>query len=86
MTAKTVTQTIPIVMATSTDPVGNGLVASFHRPGGNVTGPSLQTAELAGKRLQLLTEIVPGLGRAVLLSTFCWPLPRWRLSASIKVA
>ena len=66
--AKTVTQTIPIVMATSTDPVGNGLVASLHRPGGNVTGPSLQTAELAGKRLQLLTEIVPGLGRAVVLS------------------
>jgi len=45
-----------------------GLVASLHRPGGNVTGPSLQTAELAGKRLQLLTEIVPGLGRAVVLS------------------
>jgi putative tryptophan/tyrosine transport system substrate-binding protein len=66
--AKTVTQIIPIVMATSTDPVGNGLVASLHRPGGNVTGPSLQTAELAGKRLQLLTEIVPRLGRAVVLS------------------
>src|ERR1700758_2621896 len=66
--AKTVTQTIPIVMATSTDAVGNGLVASLHRPGGNVTRASLQTAELAGKRLQLLTEIVPGLGRAVVLS------------------
>jgi putative tryptophan/tyrosine transport system substrate-binding protein len=63
--AKSFTQTIPIVMATSTDPVGNGLVASLHRPGGNVTGASLQTAELAGKRLQLLTEIVPGLRRAV---------------------
>jgi putative tryptophan/tyrosine transport system substrate-binding protein len=66
--AKTVTQSIPIVMAASTDPVGNGLVASLHRPGGNVTGPSLQTAELAGKRLQLLTKIVPGLGRVVVLS------------------
>ena len=66
--AKTVTQTIPIVMATSTDPVGNGLVASLHRPGGNVTGLSLQTAELAGKRLQLLTEIVPGLARVAVLS------------------
>lgn len=66
--AKTVTQTIPIVMATSTDPVGNGLVASLDRPGGNVTGPSLQTAELAGKRLQLLTEIVPGLARVAILS------------------
>jgi putative ABC transport system substrate-binding protein len=66
--AKTITQTIPIVMATSTDPVGNGLVASLHRPGGNVTGPSLQTNELAGKRLQLLSEIVLGLARVVVLS------------------
>jgi putative ABC transport system substrate-binding protein len=66
--AKAATQTIPIVMATSSDPVGNGLVASLHRPGGNVTGLSLQTAELSGKRLQLLTEIVPGLARVVVLS------------------
>src|SRR5215831_5429825 len=66
--AKTVTQTIPIVMATSTDPVGNGLVASLKQPGGNVTGPSLQTAELSGKRLQLLTEIVSGLAQVVVLS------------------
>ena len=66
--AKTVAQTIPIVMATSTDPIGNGLVASLHRPGGNVTGLSLQTAELAGKRLQLLTEIVPELARVAVLS------------------
>jgi ABC-type uncharacterized transport system substrate-binding protein len=63
--AKTVTQTIPIVMATSSDPVGTGLVASLNRPGGNVTGRSLQTAELSGKRLQLLTEIVHKLARAV---------------------
>src|SRR5262249_37433525 len=61
--AKTVTQTIPIVMATSSDPVGTGLVASLNRPGGNVTGRSLQTAELSGKRLQLLNEIVAGLAR-----------------------
>jgi putative tryptophan/tyrosine transport system substrate-binding protein len=66
--AKTATQTIPIVMATSSDPVGTGLVASLQRPGGNVTGPSLQTAELSGKRLQLLTEIVPGLARVAVLS------------------
>jgi putative ABC transport system substrate-binding protein len=66
--AKTVTQTIPIVMAMSNDPVGTGLVASLNRPGGNVTGSSLQTDELSGKRLQLLTEIVPGLARVAVLS------------------
>src|SRR6516162_1427170 len=66
--AKTVTQTVPIVMATSADPVGTGLVANLNRPGGNITGLSLQTAELNGKRLQLLTEIVPGLARVAVLS------------------
>ena len=66
--AKTATQTIPIVMATSSDPVGTGLVASLNRPGGNVTGRSLQTAELSGKRLQLLTEIVPKLARVAVFS------------------
>ena len=66
--AKTVTQTVPIVMATSADPVGTGFVASLNRPGGNITGLSLQTAELSGKRLQLLTEIVPGLARLAVLS------------------
>jgi putative ABC transport system substrate-binding protein len=66
--AKTVTQTIPIVMATSADPVGAGLVTSLNRPGGNITGLSIQTSELSGKRLQLLTEIVPGLARVAVLS------------------
>jgi len=66
--AKTVTQTVPIVMATSADPVGTGLVVSLNRPGGNITGLSLQTAELSGKRLQLLTELVPGLTRVAVLS------------------
>jgi putative tryptophan/tyrosine transport system substrate-binding protein len=55
-------------MATSSDPVGTGLVANLNRPGGNITGLSLQTAELSGKRLQLLTEIVPGLARMAVLS------------------
>jgi putative ABC transport system substrate-binding protein len=66
--AKTVTQTVPIVMATSADPVGTGLVANLNRPGGNITGLSLQAPELSGKRLQLLTEIVPGLARVAVLS------------------
>jgi putative ABC transport system substrate-binding protein len=55
-------------MATSADPVGTGLVANLNRPGGNITGLSLQAPELSGKRLQLLTEIVPGLARVAVLS------------------
>ena len=66
--AKTVTQTVPIIMATSADPVGTGFVASLNRPGGNITGLSLQAPELSGKRLQLLTEIVPRLARVAVLS------------------
>jgi len=61
------TQTIPIVMATSNDPVATGLVASLARPGGNVTGLSIISAELSGKRLELLREVVPGLSRVAFL-------------------
>jgi putative ABC transport system substrate-binding protein len=61
------TQTIPIVMMNSTDPVGTGLVASLARPGGNVTGSSNISPELNGKRLELLREVVPGLSRVALL-------------------
>src|SRR6516162_5263114 len=55
--AKQVTSVIPIVFAVSADPVGSGLVSSLARPGGNVTGLSQQSRELAGKRLELLREI-----------------------------
>src|SRR5262249_3212138 len=58
-----VTTAIPIVFAVAIDPVGNGLVASLAKPGGNVTGLSLQAAHLAGKRLELLREVVPQLRR-----------------------
>lgn len=61
------TRTIPIVMALSADPVGTGFVASLARPGGNVTGLSNITAELGGKRLELLREVVPGLSRVAFL-------------------
>jgi putative ABC transport system substrate-binding protein len=61
------TQTIPIVMANSTDPVGTGFVASLARPGGNITGLSIISPELSGKRLELLKEIVPGLSRVAFL-------------------
>jgi ABC-type uncharacterized transport system substrate-binding protein len=59
--AKQATSVIPIVFAAVGDPVGTGLVASLSRPGGNVTGLSIQAPDLAGKRLELLREVVPGL-------------------------
>ena len=62
---------IPIVFAVAHDPVGGGLVASLARPGGNVTGLSLQTPDLAGKRLELLREVVPGLRRLAILANVC---------------
>ena len=62
------TSTIPIVMAATADPVGAGLIANLGRPGGNVTGVSLQTTDLARKRLQLMLEIVPGARRIGLLA------------------
>jgi putative tryptophan/tyrosine transport system substrate-binding protein len=61
------TRTIPIVMATSTDPVETGFVASLARPGGNVTGNSLMSPELGGKRLELLREVVPRLSRVAFI-------------------
>ncbi len=61
------TQTIPIVMGNSTDPVGTGFVASLARPGGNITGLSAISPELSGKRLELLREVVPGLSRVAFL-------------------
>ena len=65
--AKQATSEIPIVFAGASEPVGSGLVASLARPGGNVTGLSSQQADLAGKRLELLREIVPGLRRLAIL-------------------
>jgi putative ABC transport system substrate-binding protein len=67
LAAKHATQTIPIVIPTAIDPVGAGLVASLARPGGNLTGLSALTAELNGKRLELLKEVIPGLTRVAVL-------------------
>src|SRR5471032_2630535 len=61
------TSAIPIVFAVGNDPLGTGIVASLSRPGGNVTGLSLQSPELAGKRLELLRELVPGLRNVAIL-------------------
>ena len=67
LAAKQATSVIPIVFASATDPVANGLVASLARPGGNVTGLSSQTADLVGKRLELLRAVVPSLRRLAIL-------------------
>jgi putative ABC transport system substrate-binding protein len=66
--AKQATSVIPIVFASVGDPVGAGVVASLARPGGNVTGLSLQQPDAAGKRLELLAEIIPGLRRLAIMT------------------
>jgi putative ABC transport system substrate-binding protein len=70
---KQVTNTIPIVMTNDNDPVGNGFVASLAKPGGNVTGLATLTADLSGKRLELLKEIVLKLSRVAVLGTSTEP-------------
>jgi len=67
LAAKKATETIPIVMTNSADPVGSGLVASLAQPGGNVTGLSTLNLELGDKRLELLKEVVPKLSRVGVL-------------------
>ena len=70
---KQATSVIPIVFAIASDPVGSGLVASLARPGGNATGLSLQATDLAGKRLGLLREVIPGLHRLAIMGNVGYP-------------
>ena len=72
--AKQATSVIPIVFAVAGDPVGNNLVASLARPGGNVTGLSTVATDLAGKRVELLREAVPGFRRLALIGNVSNPL------------
>jgi putative ABC transport system substrate-binding protein len=67
------TSVIPIVFTIDADPVGRGLVASLARPGGNVTGLSVQSTDLAGKRLELLREALPGTRRFAVLANVAFP-------------
>jgi len=67
LAAKNATMTIPIVMTGMNDPVGAGVVASLRRPGGNVTGLSLMAAQLSGKRLEILKQVVHGISRLAVL-------------------
>jgi putative ABC transport system substrate-binding protein len=66
--AKQATKTIPTVMVIPTDPITEGLIDSLARPGGNITGLTRLTRELSGKRLELLTEILPGISRVGVLT------------------
>ncbi len=67
LAAKKVTTTIPVVIWSTGDPVGSGIASSLARPGGNTTGLTIDSPELAAKRLQLLKEIVPGLTRVAVI-------------------
>ena len=71
--AKNATSTIPIVMAQDNDPIGSGFVASLARPGGNITGLANLAAELSGKQLELLKEIIPKLSRLAVLRDLTEP-------------
>jgi putative ABC transport system substrate-binding protein len=66
--AKTATRDIPIVMASVADPVGSGFVNSLSNPGGNITGVSGATAELAGKNLEIIKEVIPSVRQVALLA------------------
>jgi putative ABC transport system substrate-binding protein len=74
ITVKRVTSAIPIVFASAGDPVGTGLVASLARPGGNVTGLSNQSPDIASKRLELLREVVPNLRRLAVMANISSPI------------
>jgi putative ABC transport system substrate-binding protein len=73
MAAKRATATIPIVFLTHFDPVESGFVASLARPGGNVTGRTFMSPDLAAKRLQLLREIVPGVSHVAVMANTAHP-------------
>ena len=73
LAAKQASSVVPIVFALVDDPVGMGLVASLARPGGNVTGLSLQATDVAGKRVELLREIVPRLRRLAIMANVEYP-------------
>jgi putative tryptophan/tyrosine transport system substrate-binding protein len=80
--AKEATGTIPIVMGFDYDPVGNGLIASLARPGGNITGLSTLAPEISGKQLELLKEIVPRLSHVAVLQT----VPRAQVLKEMELA
>ena len=82
LAAKQATSVIPIVFPVAPDPIGAGLVTSLARPMGNVTGLSSMNADLAGKRLELLREMVPGLRQVGILVNVGYP---WEKSRQLRL-
>jgi putative tryptophan/tyrosine transport system substrate-binding protein len=80
------TPVIPIVFAVAIDPIGGGLVADLSRPGGNVTGLSLQATEMAGKRLDLLREALLHLRRLAIISDAGYPAARQEMGEVQRAA
>ena len=81
LASKRATSVIPIIFATAGDPVGNNLVASLARPGGNVTGLSNQMADTDGKRLELLREVLPSLRRLAIMANIGNPAAALQMAA-----
>jgi len=86
LAAKHTTTTIPIVFAAQMDPVGAGVVASLARPGGNVTGMSIQQTDTAGKRIELLREITPKLARLAVMANADAPGAMLEMQEVVKTA
>jgi putative ABC transport system substrate-binding protein len=84
--AKRTTTTIPIVFAAALDPVASGFVDSLSRPGGNVTGLSLQSSDIAPKRIEILREVIPGLTHLAILANAGYPAAARESSALQETA
>jgi putative ABC transport system substrate-binding protein len=86
LAVKGATSVIPVVLALANDPVGSGLVANLSRPGGNITGLSLQAPDLAGKRIEILRELLPGLRRVAVLADIGYPASKLEMGEVHAVA
>ena len=83
---KQVTSDIPIVFAVASNPIGSGLVASLARPGGNVTGFSVQAPDLVSKRIELLREVVPNLRQLAIMANAGYPSALEEMSEAEAIA
>jgi putative ABC transport system substrate-binding protein len=86
LAAKRATKTIPIVFAASADPVGSGLVESFNRPGGNITGVSAQSGESPGREIEFLRQLAPGLRSLAIIANAGSPGSMFEMEAAETAA